>query len=180
MPDRSKEELKQIYNDLLEFRNALNKLHNLGELWPTPMNGKKWEEEKDEFWGTRINKFSNLNRLVIKSCEVKTLIEAGLKIDEKRKSRNGFWNHVGVRTLHSSEYDFGGQSLTLDEMIEIIEKDLKGNGTKIEKNSINQILDNIGTSACEPRAFLQENIDVELTNFQDKLVSEISPKSISI
>ena len=48
--ERTKEEYQQIYDDLLVLKETLNRLHDIGGLWPTPMNGKTWEEEKDEFW----------------------------------------------------------------------------------------------------------------------------------
>jgi hypothetical protein len=49
-PRRSTEELRVIYNDLLEFRDTQNSLHEIGTLMPTPMNGKTWEEEKADFY----------------------------------------------------------------------------------------------------------------------------------
>ncbi len=160
MEDRSKEELQQIYNDLLEFRKTFNLLNSYGELWPTPMNGKTWGEEKKGFWNKGVTSLNTLIRSEkVKSCEILTLCEFEIKWCQGKKEENGFLNHVGWEFSSSRVYDFGGQSYNLDEMIEATAKVISGNATETETSKVNEILNGIGTDACKPRACIQKEIE---------------------
>ncbi|MCI5059401.1 MAG: hypothetical protein MRY83_25030 [Flavobacteriales bacterium] len=151
---------RQIYNDLIDFRKVENELSSYGMLLPVPLNGKSWEEEKNEYWDIQLNKLNDLlNSGKIESCEIKSLLEACIIGTHRDKDKEGLWNHIGVQTHHSSTFDFGGQEYTIDEMIEVTEKIIQGNATLQEYLDVNKVLDSMGTSACDPRAYL---------NFQEK------------
>jgi hypothetical protein len=155
--ERTKEEYQQIYDDLLVLKETLNRLHDIGGLWPTPMNGKTWEEEKDEFWNTRTNAFNGLvTSGQVKSCEIKTLCEMEANECQIRKNKTGIWNHIGICTYHSSEYYFFDEPYSLEEMIEITKKAINDPASAIQKRIANRVLDHIGTAACEPRAFIEQ------------------------
>lgn len=168
MPDRSKEELEQIYNDLSEFKKTLNWLNSFGDLWPTPMNGKTWEQEKNEFWNREINAFENLIREGnVKSCEIKSLCQTDIRYSRKRKDKEGFWNHVATHPYHSSEYPIN-DSFSLDQFMSILEKVLNDPGSTQEAEFVNKVLDGIGISACEVRASIENHeLETDFTCIQD-------------
>lgn len=157
---RSREELRVIYNDLVEYRTVHNNLHERGPLAPTPMNGKTWEEEKAEFWFGAVNDFTDLVRSGrVNSCEILTLCNSDISECNERASRNGFWHHVGWQFKHSSTYDFNGQEYTLDGIISVLHKMTLGIATEKEIATVNRIIDSIGTMSCDPRAHLESKID---------------------
>ena len=166
MPERTKEELERIYNDLLEFRTTLNWLNSFGDLWPTPMNGKTWEQEKNEFWNREINAFKGLIlEGTVTSCEVKSLCEKSYLTLQERKNREGFWNHVSSHPADASEFKING-AISLDQYLRILERVLSDNRTEEEKGIVNQVLDDIGTSACEPRACIENTqYDMNIRDF---------------
>ena len=172
MSDRSKEELQQIYNDLLELKETLNWLNSFGDLWPIPMNGRTWEEEKNEFWDRAINAFDGLIRLgKVESCEIRTLCKKETMWCQERKEKKGFWNHVSTHPYHSSEYQIQGM-YSLDAFIEATDKLINDTVTEKEKLLINQVLDNVGTSACEPRACIQKDMETSFAYKTDSLQSQ--------
>jgi len=154
MPNRSREELEQIYKDLVEFAKVCDELHALGELWPTPMNGKSWSEEKATFYDAGHKAYQSLiDERKVKSCEVKTLCKVSVQKNREYESLEGFWHHIAVRYYSSSTFDFGGKELHLDDLIEDLEKLLKYKD--VDEKIINSLLNEIGTSACTPRASLK-------------------------
>jgi hypothetical protein len=160
MPDRSKKELEQIYDDLLELKQTLNWLNSFGDLWPTPMNGKTWEQEKNEFWNREIKAFEGLIREgKVQSCEIRSLCEKEARANQLRKRKEGFWNHVSSHPSHSSEYIIY-DGFSLDQFLDIYDKALNDPKAIQEKKIVNHVLDVIGTPACEARACIQ-NLDQE-------------------
>ena len=166
MPTRTKEQLQQIYEDLVAVREVVNQLHNLGELWPTPMNGKTWEEEKNEWYYAGINAMSDLLRSgKIKSCEVVSLCEAlsfRLKAD---RVEIGFWNHYGSKYYSSGDQVLNNRQTSIDEMMGELHLAIQG---RLPENGLSQLesnIDNFGNSACDPRAMLENaGKSIELDN----------------
>jgi hypothetical protein len=156
MPDRTKEELEVIKNDLIELKKVINRLNDFGELWPTPMNGKTWEEEKNEFWEREISSLYDLIQSgKVKSCEIKSFCVKEAEYGKRRKDMKGFWNHLGVIMGDSGDVIIGGYQ-SVDDMINEIDKLVKGDGNMLQKKKINEALDYIGTSACTARALLNK------------------------
>lgn len=155
MPDRSKEELKQIYDDLLEFKETLNWIDSFGGLYPTPMNGKTWEQEKKEYWNRGINAVKDLIQDgKVKSCEIRTVCEMIVRSSEKRRDKKGFWNHLTAQPYNSSEYPMYN-GFSLDQFLEVLDEAINDPEAKQEKNFMNNVLDEIGTSACDVRACIE-------------------------
>lgn len=157
MPDRTKEELQVIYDDLVEFGKLLDELHELGELWPNPLNDKTWDEEKNEYYGASIRGLKKLLDQKVNSCEVKTWCEVELREQRKNKDAYGFWNHVATVYNSSEEYEINGLSFNefKNEILEVVQ----GTADQLQISRVNKYLDDIGKSACEPRAMLREAND---------------------
>jgi hypothetical protein len=154
MDTRSKEDLRTIYEDLLELRVVLNDLHDRGELWPIPMNGKTWQEEKDEFYNHQIDELGKLlEDNLVKSCQIKTLCEFIIKDCIKCKGIDGFWSQISRRAQNSKQYE-PTSTYSIDEMIDVLERYFSSSGTDTELKKLDAVLEEIGTSACEARAFL--------------------------
>jgi hypothetical protein len=155
MPQRTPEELKQIHADLLILSDTLNRLRDLGELWPIPMNGKTWEEEKNEFHFSGINAFNDL--IVsgkIKSCEVISFCEFSVATMTEISKEYGFWNHYGKIYTDSTDYIIDDR-LSVNDMIEIVEKAINHNLSPSQAKEFNSEIDQLGNSACGPRAMLE-------------------------
>lgn len=163
--ERTQEELQQIYDDLMVFKEKLNWLSSFGQLLPVPLNGKTWEEEKAEYYDRAINAFDNLTNEVV-SCEMKTFCQESKILAEQYRSRQGFWNHVGFYYPDFSENTLGEYgSIKLGDFADMVKQVINGNATDATKKLVNETLDSIGTSACTPRAHL----DVDLTRSNQAL-----------
>lgn len=158
MPERTKEQLQQIYEDLLLVRKVVNQLHGLGELWPKPMNGKTWQQEKDEHYFAGINAITNLIRSgKVKSCEVISTCELSIRNLERKRIRSGFWHHYGWQFFSSSEYTINKGQTSIDMVIEELDLALQGHLPTNRLNQLNRDIDSLGNSACGERAFLENH-----------------------
>lgn len=157
MPSRTKEQLQQIYEDLVAVREVVNQLHDLGELWPTPMNGKTWEEEKNEWYFAGINGITDLiGAGKVKSCEVISVCEDWVSNVENQRNQSGFWNHYGKQYRSSSEEDvLGDANISMDKMIEELELAIQGKLAENRMKQLNEAVDSFGSSACGPRAMME-------------------------
>jgi len=153
---RTKEQLQQIYEDLLAVREVVGQLHERGELWPTPMNGKTWEEEKNEFYFAGINVMTDLIRSgKIKSCEVLSYYERGVQVLQNQRTKTGFWNHYAQQYHSSSVRAINNDSISIDELINDLELARRDRLSEEQLNRLNEHIDSLGNSACDPRAMLE-------------------------
>ena len=158
MPKRTKEQLQQIHEDLLLVKEVVNQLHELGELWPTPLNGKTWQQEKDEHYFAGINAITNLLRSgKIKSCEVISTCELSIRNLEIKRIRSGFWNHYGTRYPSSKYGTVNNGRTSIDEIIDEVELALQERLPETRLTQLENDIDSFGNTACGPRAML-ENI----------------------
>ena len=153
---RSNIELLVILSDLQKWREVMNELHDYGTLLPTPLNGKTWEEEKKEFYDKSINAYSDLlSTGDIRSCEVQTACTTMISQAYAASAEEGVWCHIGRKVINSSEFHVDGDNYSLDDMIRSMRRIISGTALDSEIEKVNEVLDNIGRSACEPRAFLE-------------------------
>jgi len=156
LPPRTKEQLQQIYEDLLEVRKVVNRLHDMGELWPTPMNGKAWEEEKDEHYFAGINAMTDLIRSGrIKSCEVISLCEMFVADCQAERTKTGFWNHYGKEYNSSSEQAINNGAISINNLIDGLSLAISGQLSAARLSQLEEYIDNFGNSACGPRAMIE-------------------------
>lgn len=156
MLSRTKEQLQQIYEDLIAVREVVNQLHDLGELWPTPMNGKTWEEEKREHYFAGINAMTDLIRSgEIKSCEVISACEGYIQDCRAKFHQTGFWNHYGEQYYSSSERAINNGASSIDEMIDELSLAIEGSLPAARLSQLEEYIDNFGNSACGPRAMME-------------------------
>lgn len=159
MPDRTKEQMQQIYDDLVAVREVVNQLHDMGELWPTPMNGKTWEEEKNEHYLAGINAMTDLLQSgKIKSCEVISSCELGVSYFEEKKNRSGFWNHCGSQYYCASDRVINNGRTSIDMVLEELELALQERLSEDRLSQLNLDIDSFGDSACGPRAMLENTV----------------------
>ncbi|MEL6834944.1 MAG: hypothetical protein AAFN93_15450 [Bacteroidota bacterium] len=152
--ERTQEELRQIYEDLLALKEVQNQLHDIGQLLPIPLNGKSWEEEKAEYYDKGVSLYDGLLSSQVKSCEIKTQCEENYNWIRSKREESGFWNHVNYRFFNSSEYIITSGGISLEDMITLTNQIIKGKATTESIEYFDQILNGIGTSACNPRASL--------------------------
>ncbi|MCI5091184.1 hypothetical protein [Phaeodactylibacter sp.] len=156
VPGRTKEQLQQIYEDLLIVREVINELHELGELWPTPMNGKTWEEEKNEHYFAGINAMTDLIRSGrIKSCEMISGCEGWVQVLQNQRTKTGFWNHYAWEYHSSSVRSINNDTISIDELINDLELAGRGRLSEEQLNQLNENINSFGDSACDPRAMLE-------------------------
>ena len=154
MPDRTKEELRQIYDDLLVVSNYCQRLAQKGMLLPDLLNDKSWEEEKNDFYNDTIYAHRDALRTgKVQACEVQSLCESFIIDAIYKKDKTGFWHHYGMEAIPPSRIELG--EYTLETIIEELENILNGNSTLEEERRVNKSIDGFGLSACEPRAFLE-------------------------
>ena len=178
MDTRSKEDLKTIYEDLLELRVVLNELHERGELWPIPMNGKTWQEEKDEFYNHQIQELEGLlGDNLVSSCEIKTLCRFIIKDCIEHKNIEGFWNQVSRRAQNSKQYE-PTDSYSIDEMIDILERSFSDSATNVELEKLNNILEEVGLNACKARAFIIQPEYDKTANAKNITLNSNKPEKI--
>lgn len=156
MPERTKEQLQQIYEDLLAVREVINELHEMGELWPTPMNGKTWKEEKNDFYFAGINTMTDLIRSgKIESCEVLSYYEKGVQVLQNQRVKTGFWNHYAWEYHSSSVRSINNNSISIDELINDLELASRDKLSEEQLSQLNENIDSFGDSACGSRAMLE-------------------------
>lgn len=158
MPDRTKEQLQQIYEDLLAVREVVNQLHERGELWPTPMNGKTWEEEKNEHYFAGINAMTDLIRSGrVESCEVISACESGISNLEHERKQSGFWNHYGKQYYSSDEHVINNGRTSVDEIIDNLKLAVYGRLAESDLIQLEKDIDSFGDTACGPRAMMENS-----------------------
>lgn len=157
MPERTKEQLQQIYEDLLLVKEVINQLHELGELWPTPLNGKTWQQEKDEHYFAGIKAMTNLIRSgKVKSCEVISSCELGIRYCEDKRNLVGFWNHYGTRYTSSKSRTVNNGRTSIDEIIDEVELAIHERLPETRLVQLENDIDSFGDTACGPRAMLED------------------------
>lgn len=157
MPERTKEQLQQIYEDLLLVREVVNKLYEMGELWPTPLNGKTWQQEKDEHYFAGINAMTSLIRSGrIESCEVISGCEGFVTSCWQNRSQTGFWNHYGKQYYSSDDRVINRGRTSIDEIIDNLKLAVYGKLPETRLMQLENDIDSFGNTACGPRAMLED------------------------
>lgn len=156
MPDRTKEELKEIYNDLLEIRKVANKLHKKGYFiappWDSDRSAKRkafFQEFVDEWQRLLINE-------KITSCECTMKVNSAINLWEEERDKEynplrlpkGHGNSHRIRTLNG---------LSLQQLIDIAGKAIKGDATAKEIKKLNEALDGFGNCHI---AEVYEDLDI--------------------
>ena len=150
MSDRTIEELKLIYEDLLLIRELVNELASKGRFKNIPLNGISGSEEKRAFFQEFIDKWEHLYRSGdLQSCEGKQLAAFGtecwIKIQEEpfNPLKNGK-SHYFSHELYIGQAEQTNSNL--DELIEDINKAIHGRPTRLAPKIINKQLDSIGAN----------------------------------
>ena len=143
MPDRTKEELEEIYKDLLEMRTVANKLRNLGHFSATYWKTRR--AEKKEFYQVFVDEWRNLltadNR--VNSCECTMEVKGLVKKWEEIRDKPYSLFRLPQYQLDSSEI-VSKNGLTLDNLVSSISKIINRAASEDEIKRVNEALDQFG------------------------------------
>ena len=146
MPDRTQEELKLIYNDLLLIREVVNDLASKGRFRNIPFNGISGPNEKKTFFQGFVDKWEDLHRSrKIQTCEGQKIVADN--IFSWMQTRDEPYNVLknGGYALDSGRYKVGGRKLrnhvmSLNELITAIKQTINGQSSPRLIESINKQL----------------------------------------
>lgn len=163
MPDRTEEEIEQIRKDFIEIKKLWDeKIEKLPASYPNPFNDKSRQEEIDNLHNTAINYAQELiNSGKIQSCEALTMIENAISIGIHNRDNPAWWaRNLGVEISNSRKTKVV-EGVSLDEFVKML-KELPYDSPKLDN-----VLDEIGTSACDPTASIN-GANFKYENSSDK------------
>ena len=175
MPDRTKEELITIRDDILQVIEARKMMLEYSPLVPTPLNGKSWKEERTEWFDRAINYYGNLIKSdKVKSCEITSLCKAYIAEGKEEKAFADRYSYVAI--YHSvNPLDHKGEfGYSLLDMRDELNAAIAGKLSKSELGKLNKLLDSIGSSGCKVIAY--DFPDLSISNMNPYLASSNSKK----
>ena len=144
LPGRTKEELEEIYKDLLEIRKVANKLHKRGYFIYNPFKSGSASEQKKAFYQEFVKAYQNL--IVdgkVTSCEgvmdVQSAVNQWNTIRES--GYNIFQSPIKERSSRQMTTDNG---VVLDELIAMVSRTIRGTAEPKIIQLVNDSLDTLG------------------------------------